>query len=124
MAYFNHADYDSGTNLTFEVEPDIGKSTSKEYANEMHESYSGVEYIVQAHSGKKTFTWSWSNISSSFKTELENFRNVVQGSFKSFTYNDGSSSYTVRMGDSSLSFTENNYQRFSTNINLREIAPS
>jgi len=124
MAYFNHANYDSGTNLTFEVESDIGKQTGKEYANQMHESYSGVEYIVQAHSGKKTFTWSWSNISSSFKTELENFRNVVQGSFKSFTYNDGSTSYTVRMEDSSLSFTENNYQRFSTNINLREVSPS
>jgi hypothetical protein len=124
MAYFQHADYDSGNNLTFEVTPDIGQETGKEYANTTHESYSGVEYIVQAHSGKKTFTWSWSNISSSFKTKLENFRNVVQGSFKSFTYNDGSTSYAVRLTETSLAFNENNYQRFSTNINLREIAPS
>ena len=124
MAYFNHSSYDSGTNLTFEVEPDFGLQTGKEYANSTLESYSGTEYVIQAHTGKKTWQWSWSSISSSFKTELENFRNTVGGNYKSFTYNDGSSSYTVRMTDSSLQFTEGSYRRYSTTINLREVSPS
>ena len=58
------------------------------------------------------------------KTELENFRNTVGGDYKSFTYNDGSTSYTVRMDKSSLKFTESVYSRYSTNIKLREVSPS
>ena len=90
----------------------------------MSESFGGNEFAVQKHTGKKTWEWNWSNISSSFKTELENFRNVVGGDFKSFTYNDGSTSFTVRMSPSSLQFTEGTYQRYSTNIQLKEVSPS
>ena len=124
MAYFNHADYDSGTNLTFEVTPDIGIATGKKFSNIISESFGGIEYIVQPHSGKKTWSWSWSNISSSLKGELETFRNTIGGNYKSFTYNDGSTSYTVRMAPDSLQFTESQYQRYSTNIKLREVSPS
>ena len=124
MAYFNHADYDNGNNLVFDVNPDFGIMTGKEFANTMHETYSGTEYVVKAHSGKKTWDWNWSNISSTFKTELENFRNTVSGSFKSFTYNDGSTNYTVRMTDESLQFVESTYNRFSKSISIREVSPS
>ena len=124
MAYFNHANYDSGTNLSFEVEPDIGRSEGKEYKTDSKESYGGVEYITQAHTGKKTWAWNWSNVSISFRNELETFRNTVGGNYKSFTYNDGTTSYTVRMGEDSLQFRESNYRRYSTNIKLREVSPS
>ena len=124
MAYFNHASYESGTNLTFEVNPDFGIKLGKEFATVLSESFGGNEFAVQKHTGKKTWEWNWSNISSSFKTELENFRNVVGGDFKSFTYNDGSTSFTVRMSPSSLQFTEGTYQRYSTNIQLKEVSPS
>ena len=124
MAYFNHASYDSGTNLTFEVNPDFGIATGKEYATIRNESFGGNEYMTQPHSGKKTWEWQWSNISSSFKGELATFRNTVGGNYLSFTYNDGSTSYTVRMSPDSLQFTESNYQRYGTNIKLREVSPS
>ena len=124
MAYFNSSLYDSGNNLTFEVTPDIGTVTGKAMANELKESYGGVEYTTQPHTGKKTFGWSWSNISNTFKAQLETFRNNVGGNFNSFTYNDGSASYTVRMSPSSLQFTESHYQRYSTSIQLKEVSPS
>ena len=67
MAYFNHADYDSGNNLNFEVNPDFGIQTGKEFVNDLKESLGGVEYVSQAHTGKRTWQWSWSNISNTFK---------------------------------------------------------
>ena len=124
MAYFNSSLYDSGNNLTFEVNPDFGGTIAKEYANTVTESLGGIEYSFQPHTGKKIWTFTWSNISTTFKTQLENFRNAVGGDFNSFTYNDGSSSYTVRMTSDSLAFQESTYQRFQTNLKLREVAPS
>ena len=124
MAYFNSSLYDSGNNLTFEVNPDFGITTSKEYKNTISESLGGVEYSFQAHTGKRMWTWTFSNISLTFKTQLENFRNAVGGDFNSFTYNDGSSNYTVRLSPDSLQFQESTFQRFQTNVKIREVAPS
>jgi len=124
MAYFNHASYSSGSNLTFEVNPDFGIKTGKDFKTIKNESFGGVEFFVQPHTGKKTWDWKWSNISSTFKGQLETFRNVVSGDFKSFTYNDGATSFIVRMTKDSLGFTESTYQRYSTNIKLREVSPS
>ena len=124
MAYFQSTLYDSNTALQFEVTPDIGELTGKQYKNDVKESLGGVEYVSQAHTGKKTWEFSWSNISSTFKGNLETFRNAVGGNFNSFTYNDGSSSYTVRMSQDSLQFTESLFERFSTSIKLREVSPS
>ena len=124
MAYFQHSDYDSNQALTFEVNPDFGIKTGKDYATIKNESFGGVEHYVQPHTGKKIWEWKWSNISATFKGELETFRNTVGGDYKSFTYNDGSSSYTVRMSKDSLSFTESTYQRYTTNIKIREVSAS
>ena len=124
MAYFQSSLYNSNTALQFEVTPDIGQVTGKQYKNDVKESLGGVEYVSQAHTGKRTWEFSWSNISSTFKGNLEGFRNAVGGSFNSFTYNDGSSSYTVRMSQDSLQFTESLFERFSTSIKLREVSPS
>jgi hypothetical protein len=124
MAYFNSSLYDSGNNLTFEVNPDFGSTTGKEFANTIKESLGGVEYAFQAHTGKKTWTLTWSNISTTFKTQLENFRNAVSGNYQSFTYNDGSSNYTVRMSADSLQFQESTLNRYQTTINMKEVSPS
>jgi hypothetical protein len=124
MAYFQHADYDSGSNFNFEVNPDFGIKTGKEYSTIKNESFGGNEFTVRPHTGKKNWEWNWSNISSTFKTNLENFRNTVSGDFKSFTYNDGSTSYIVRMSKDSLAFSEDTYSRYSTNIKIREVSPS
>jgi len=124
MAYFNSSLYDSGTNLTFEVEPDLGIKTTREFSNTLTESLGGNEYVFKAHSGKRTWAFNWSNISSTFKTNLLNFRDAVGGNYKSFTYNDGTTSYTVRMSESSLQFSEIMFERYSTNIKLREVSPS
>lgn len=124
MAYFNSSLYDSGNNLTFEVEPDFGTTTGKEFANTIQESLGGVEYAFQPHTGKKTWSLTWSNISSTFKTQLENFRNAVGGNYQSFTYNDGSSNYVVRMTPDSLQFQESTFERFQTTISIKEVSPS
>jgi len=124
MAYFQSTLYNSNTALQFEVTPDIGEVTGKQYKNDVKESFGGVEYVTQAHTGKKTWEFSWSNISTTFKNNLEAFRNAVGGNFNSFTYNDGSSSYVVRMSQDSLQFTESLFERFSTSIKLREVSPS
>jgi len=120
--YFNHADYDGGSNLVFDVEPDFGTTTNAIYGNDVQESYGGKEYSDDRWAGSKKNTWSFSlsNISSTFKDELETFRDTVLGSHKTFTYNDGSTSHTVRMSDDSLSFSEVSYQRYSTSVNLRK----
>ena len=103
------------------------RKDADEYANGLFTNklnahkYKGLK---QAHTGKKTWEFSWSNISSTFKGNLETFRNAVGGNFNSFTYNDGSSSYTVRMSQDSLQFTESLFERFSTSIKLREVSPS
>lgn len=120
--YFNHADYNSGSNLTFEVEPDFGIQTSAIYGNDVQESYGGKEYSDDRWGGSKKNTWSFtlSNISQTFKNNLESFRDTVSGSHKTFTFNDGSTSHTVRMSDDSLSFSEVSYQRYSTSVKLRK----
>ena len=124
MAYFNSSLYDSGNNLSFEVNPDFGTAIGKEFANTIKESLGGTEYAFQPHTGKKTWSWSWTNISSTFKGQLETFRNNVGGDYTSFTYKDGSTSFTVRMSSDSLQFTESTYDRFQTNVRLKEVSPS
>jgi len=124
MAYFKSTLYNSNAQLNFEVNPDFGITTGKDYNNTINESLGGVEYAFQAHTGKKVWNWSWTNLSDTFKTQLENFRNAVGSNYNSFTYNDGSSNYTVRMTEDSLQFQESTFERYQTNIKLREVAPS
>lgn len=124
MAYIQSSLYNSGTQLDFEVNPDLGVMTGKEFAVTYNESYGGDEFTVQRHSGKKTFNLNFSFVSSTFKGNLQSFRDAVGGPYNSFTYNDGSTSYTVRMSEGSLQFTEVAYDVFSTTLQMREVAPS
>jgi hypothetical protein len=124
MAYFKSTLYNSNNQLDFEVSPDLGEKTGREFANQMSESLGGVEYVFQPHSGKRTWSFNWSNISSTFQGQLKDFRDAVGGNYNSFTYHDGSTAYTVRMSPDSLQFSENQYTRYSTSIKLREVSPS
>ena len=124
MAYIQSSLYNSGTQLDFAVSPDLGVVTGKEFAVILNESYGGSEFTVQRHTGKKTFSLNFSFISSTFKSNLQSFRDAVGGPYKSFTYNDGSTSYTVRMSESSLQFTEVAPDVFSSSLQMREVSPS
>jgi|APSaa5957512535_1039671.scaffolds.fasta_scaffold101755_2 hypothetical protein len=123
MSYIQSSLYNSGTNLTFDVSPDMGIAYGRDLAVLQAETIGGDEFTVQQHTGKKTWSWSWSFISSSFKTSLEGFRDAVGGSYQSFTYNDGTS-YTVRMSADSLQFTEVSPDVYSTSFKIREVSAS
>ncbi len=124
MSYIQSSLYNSGTQLNFAVSPDLGVVEGKEFAVTINESYGGSEFTVQRHTGKKIFSLTFSFISSTFKTNLKTFRDAVGGPFKSFTYNDGSTSYTVRMTEGSLQFTEVAPDVFSSSLQMREVSPS
>ena len=124
MAYIQSSLYNSGTQLDFAVSPDLGVVTGKEFAVFLNESYGGSEFTVQRHTGKKTFSLNFSFISLTFKSNLQSFRDAVGGPYNSFTYNDGSTSYTVRMSESSLQFTEVAPDVFSSSLQMREVSPS
>ena len=101
-------------------EIDVGyiNKLGEEFGTDVITSYGGNEYSNKRHNPKTTWSWNWSNISSSMKTSLENVRDSVQD-HKKFLYYDETSYHYVRMGKP-LEFTEVAYQRYSTNIKLRE----
>ena len=78
MAYFKSTLYNSNNQLDFEVSPDLGEKTGREFANQMSESLGGVEYVFQPHSGKRTWSFNWSNISSTFQGQLKDFRESLE----------------------------------------------
>tara|TARA_R100000808_G_scaffold6452_1_gene19173 strand:+ start:8470 stop:8889 length:420 start_codon:yes stop_codon:yes gene_type:complete len=115
----------SGTYMVFDVSPDLGVATGKEFSVIQSESYGGDEFTVQRHTGKRTWQLSFSFISSAFKTKLENFRNTVGGPYRKFTYNDGSTTYTnVRMSVDSLQFTEVAPSVYSTSMQIKQATTS
>ena len=120
--YLNSSDYDSGTNLTFPFLPDIGGQTVvKNYNNTVIESTGGTEYAYSTHDGKLSWSLTFSNINSTFRTNLQNFEVAVTGDGESFTFNDDSASYTVRF-TSPLVFSEVAVQRYSVTLKMVENA--
>ena len=115
----------SGTYMVFDVSPDLGVQTGKDFSVIQTESFGGDEFSFQRDSGKRTWQLNFSFISSAFKTKLENFRNTVGGPYRKFTYNDGSTTYTnVRMSADSLLFTEVAPSVYSTSISIRQASTS
>jgi|TARA_R100001530_G_scaffold115735_1_gene82705 hypothetical protein len=115
----------SGTYMVFDVSPDLGVATGKDFSIIQSESFGGDEFTVQRHTGKRTWQLSFSFVSSAFKTKLENFRNTVGGPYRKFTYNDGSTSYSnVRMSADSLQFTEVAPSVYSTSMQIRQATTS
>jgi len=107
-----------GKKYDFDVNFDLNNKLGEEFGTDVITSYGGNEYSNKRHNPKTTWDWKWSNISSSMKTSLEGVRDSVQD-HKKFIYYDETSYHYVRMV-SPMDFTEVAYQRYSTNIKLRE----
>lgn len=110
-----------GKKLDFDVNPDMNMATSERHGVTLNTSYGGVDYATKRHDSRSQWTLNFSNISSSFKTDLESMRDSLVGPFQPFLYynDEGSGSYNwVRMTDDSLSFTEVAHQRYSTSISM------
>lgn len=111
-----HLDMD-GTNL---YSPDIaGYEEREEFLNDISTSYSGVEYAKKRGNPKTVWKFTWSNISSTMKTNLEDLRDTITGDLNKFVYYDGTNYYWVRYV-SGLDFKEVAYQRYSTSLTIRE----
>jgi len=107
-----------GKKYDFDINFDLNNKLGEEFGTDVITSYGGNEYSNKRHNPKTTWSWNWSNISSSMKTSLENVRDSVQD-HKKFLYYDETSYHYVRMTEP-MDFTEVAYQRYSTNIKLRE----
>ena len=115
--FLNMTEVIIGTKYDFDVNFDLNNKIGEEFGTDVMTSYGGQEYANKRHEPKTTWNWNWSNISSSMKTSLESVRDSVQD-HKKFIYYDETNYHYVRM--SGLDFTEVAYQRYSTNISLRE----
>ena len=60
------------------------------------------------------------SFSNTFKTNLEAFRDEVEGDYKKFVYYDDTSYHYVRMSADSMRFTEVAHNVFSTSLNVVE----
>jgi len=116
--FLNMTEVIIGTKYDFDVNFDLNNKLGEEFGTDVITSYGGNEYACKRHNPKTTWDWKWSNISSSMKTSLEGVRDSVQD-HKKFIYYDETSYHYVRMV-SPMDFTEVAYQRYSTNIKLRE----
>ena len=116
--FLNMTEVIIGTKYDFDANPDINNEFGEEFNTDINISYGGDEYACKRHEPKTTWSWNWPNISSSMKTSLEGVRDSVQD-YKKFLYYDETSYHYVRMTEP-MDFTEVAYQRYSTNIKLRE----
>jgi len=107
-----------GKKLTFDTRPDTSIAENRNARTNINEAYSGKQYAQRLADTKKSWTLTWSNMSSSFKDDLITMRDIVSLDVP-FLFNDDSNTYFVRMA-SGLDMTEVAHQRFSTSINLIE----
>ncbi len=117
----NLSEFMMGTKLEFEVNPDIGGKEEEQHGTDNLISYSGVEYSKKRHNPKTILTFNFSNISQTFKNNLQTMESVVGLEHKFLYSEDGTSGtfHYVKLADS-MNFTEVAYQRYSTTIKLRE----
>ena len=107
-----------GKKLTFEYNPDIGINEGYDYGSSFKTSVGGSEYAIKTHDTINTYKLNFSNISSTFKSNLQVVESAVQ-SFKKFLWYDGTKIRYVRLV-SNIGFTEVAYQRYSASLELRE----
>jgi hypothetical protein len=105
-----------GKKLDFEVSEDVNIEHGVQHGVDLQKSYGGIEYAIKRHSSKKTWKLNWSNISNTFKTDLESMRDTLSGNYQPFVYYDGSSYHWVRM--KGLKFSQVAYNRWSTSVTL------
>ena len=107
-----------GKKLTFEYAPDIGINESYKYGSKNKTSLGGVEYAVKTHEPINSYKLKFSNISSTFKSNLQAVESAVQ-THKKFLWNNDSATKYVRLTDS-IKYTEIAYERYSASLQLRE----
>ena len=107
-----------GVKLDFEVEPDIGISTSEQFGTITNTSLGGIEYAYKKHNPKSTWILNFKNISKTFRDNLANMEQNVTN-FKKFVYYDGTNYNYVKLGKT-LKFTEVAFERYSVSIELIE----
>jgi len=107
-----------GVPLEFEVEPDIGVSTSEQFGTITNTSLGGIEYAYKKHNPKSTWTLNFKNISKTFRDNLASMEQEVTD-YKKFVYYDGTNYNYVKLGKP-LTFTEVAFERYSVSINLIE----
>ena len=117
----NISEFMLGTKLEFEVNPDIGGKEEEKHGTDNLISYSGVEYSKKRHNPKTILTFNFSNISQTFKNNLQTMESVVGLEHKFLYSEDGTTGpfHYVKL-DGPMNFTEVAHQRYSTNIKLRE----
>ena len=101
--------------------PDIGISEQEIFGTNINTSIGGNEYAVKLHEPKSTISMSFSNISQTFKENLQALEAAVQN-YKKFIYSEDGTTGTfhyVRL-DSPITFVEVAFQRFSASFTLRE----
>ena len=86
--YFVSSAYNSSTPLVAEVMPDIGVTNNRQFSNKVSEAVGGELHSFNPHTGKKVWNMTLSNFSSTFKGNLESFRDAVNFTRDSFTFYD------------------------------------
>ena len=110
-----------GKKLAFEINPDVGIGEQEIFGTDINTSIGGVEYAVKKHEPKSTISMNFSNISETFKNNLQTMESHVQN-YKKFVYSeDGTTGafHYVRL-DSPIKIQEVAFQRYSASFTLRE----
>ena len=110
-----------GKKLAFEINPDVGIGEQEIFGTDINTSIGGVEYAVKRHEPKSTISMNFSNISETFKNNLQTMESHVQN-YKKFVYSeDGTTGafHYVRL-DSPIQIQEVAFQRYSASFTLRE----
>lgn len=107
-----------GSKLEFEYNPDIGINESYDYGSSFQTSIGGSEYGIKTREPIISYKLNFSNISSTFKSNLQTMETAVQNHRK-FIWYDGTSNIYVRLV-SNINYTEVAYQRYSASMELRK----
>lgn len=86
--YFVSSAYNSSTPLVCEVMPDIGITYNRQFSNQVSQAVGGELHSFNPHTGKRVWNMTLSNFSSTFKSNLESFRDAVNFTRDSFTFYD------------------------------------
>ena len=109
-----------GTKLDWEVTPNKGIKIGEKFANEVSESFGGIEYSTKIHEPKTYWSMNWEMITSNFKDDLVSFRDDVEGDYKKFLYYDDTDYHWVRMSADNLTMTEVSHNIYSTSLEMTE----
>ena len=107
-----------GKKLTFEMNPDIGISEQEIFGSTVQRSIGGVEFGFKTHEPISTKSINFSNVSQTFKNNLQSFESAVTNHKKFLFYDDSTIQY-VRL-EGPIQFSEVAYQRYSASFTVIE----